>query len=169
MTLCPQSGLHLLSQGWSHLQLEQMTLIGFDMPAVVCFISRVAVKQAVTSFICLRGWFYFQICGSVSVQLSLWTHQYVFTVYRHVCSNANTVSECVRGMLMCRVSFAGTQRWPCRCSTTPDTAPGGGWQWWLLWCGSFLLPSPALYCLDWTILVTAPSDTSSQVTPHSLG
>lgn len=59
---------------------------------------------------------------------------------------------------MCVQMCADTRPWPCRCSTTPDTVPGGGWLWWLLWCGSSHLPSPALYCLDWTILVTTSFD-----------
>lgn len=48
---------------------------------------------------------------------------------------------------------AGTRQWPCRSSTTPATAPGGGWPWWLQWCGSSPSPSPAHCCLDSTTLV----------------
>lgn len=65
-------------------------------------------------------------------------------------------------------SAAGTQPWPCRCSITPDTAPGGGWRWWSLLCGFFPSPSPALYCLDSTTLVMATFDLSSQVAPSLL-
>lgn len=69
------------------------------------------------------------------------------------------------GFSLC--TFTDTQRWPCPCSTTPDTAQGGGWQWWLLLSGSSLLPFPVLCCLDSTILVTVPPDPLSSDSPHN--
>jgi len=82
-------------------------------------------------------------------------HSIMFTLYRHVCSDTWSIRG--RGLLrlhlcfiyLCLCVIADTQRWPCLCFTTPDTAPGEGWQWWLLWCGSSPLPSLAPYCLDW--------------------
>lgn len=41
-------------------------------------------------------------------------------------------AECLIYLFLYVYTPADTQQWPCRCSTTPDTAPGGGWQWWLL-------------------------------------
>ena len=138
-----------------------------------------AVKQAVTAFVCLKVNREF-VClsressvGEVSLKYApTWQRdtevcRCVCLLRIEVCVQMPGPRVCGGGMLMCclRVSSsslcvcaaAGTQRWPCRCSTTPDTAPGAGWRWWSLWCGSSRLPSPARYCLDSTTLVTAAS------------
>lgn len=159
-----------------------MTVIGFGMLSVVCFLSLplwnkqwqlLSIwRETGNLFVCTLDqvpeftlkyawtWWWDNEIWSQNSMCSL------FTVF--VCAHVRGVSMCCvfyLSFFLCVCTTADTQQWPCRCSITPDTAPGGGWRWWFLWCGSSLLPSPALYCLASTTLVTATYDLSSQVAP----
>lgn len=58
-------------------------------------------------------------------------------------------------------TFTDTQLWPCLCSTTPDTARGGEWQWWLQSYGSSRLQFHVLCFLDSTTQVIVHQDPPS--------